>query len=54
MDLERDKLIDDIKRAGHPASESWVDGFHTELQARNGAGDPWRTDGRLAIGVILI
>ena len=27
----------------------WKDGFHTELDGKNGGGDPWHTDGRLAI-----
>ena len=27
----------------------WIDGFHTECQGRNGGGDPWHTDGRLAV-----
>jgi hypothetical protein len=26
-----------------------MDGFHRQLQGKNGGGDPWRTDGRLAI-----
>ncbi len=27
----------------------WIDGFHTECEGRNGGGDPWHTDGRLAV-----
>ena len=27
----------------------WKDGFHEELDGRNGGGDPWHTDGRLAV-----
>ncbi len=26
-----------------------VDGFHESCDGRNGGGDPWHTDGRLAI-----
>jgi hypothetical protein len=26
-----------------------MDGFHTDLQGKNGGGDPWQTDGRLAV-----
>jgi hypothetical protein len=27
----------------------WLDGFHETHEGHNGGGDPWRTDGRLAI-----
>jgi len=27
----------------------WIRDFHTELEGRNGGGDPWHTDGRLAV-----
>ena len=30
-------------------SVQWLDGFHEPLEGRNGGGDPWHTDGRLAI-----
>ena len=30
-------------------SVQWLDGFHTACEGRNGGGDPWHTDGRLAI-----
>jgi hypothetical protein len=29
-----------------------IRGFHKNLQGRNGGGDPWHTDGDLAVGVI--
>jgi len=29
-----------------------VDGFHTELEGRNGGGDKWVTDGKLFVGLI--
>jgi hypothetical protein len=29
-------------------------GFHTVLQGKNGAGDPWYTDGRLGVAVLLM
>jgi hypothetical protein len=51
VDAERDLLIADLSKAV-PAQVSWLDGFHKELQGRNGGGDPWRTDGRLAIVVL--
>jgi hypothetical protein len=54
VDAERDKVIDDIRRAGDLASSYWVDGFHKELSGTNGGGDPWHTDGRLEVGVIAL
>ena len=48
VDAERDLLVADLSKA-NPAQVRWFDGFHTQLQGRNGGGDPWRTDGRLAI-----
>ena len=51
VDAERDLLVADLKNASRVDVE-WLDGFHTQLQGRNGGGDPWRTDGRLAIVVL--
>ena len=51
VDAERDLLVADLKNAIH-AQIDWLDGFHTQLQGRNGGGDPWRTDGRLAIVIL--
>ena len=37
----------------HELIESYkIRGFHKNLQGRNGGGDPWHTDGNLAVGVI--
>ena len=52
VDTERDLLIADLTKAGRVNELRWVDGFHKELQGRNGGGDPWRTDGRLAAVVL--
>lgn len=54
VDAERDKIINDIKAAGDLASVYWIDDFHKKLSGKNGEGDPWHTDGRLAVGVIAI
>ncbi len=54
VDLERNKVIEDVKRAGDLSTAYWIDGFHKELEGRNGGGDPWHTDGRLEVGVIMI
>jgi hypothetical protein len=51
VDAERDVLVADLSKA-IPAQVRWLDGFHTQLQGRNGGGDPWRTDGRLAVVVL--
>ncbi len=51
VDAERDLLVADLSKAV-PTQVRWLDGFHKELQGRNGGGDPWRTDGRLAIVVL--
>lgn len=52
VDQERDKVIDDLNRAGRLASVNRIDGFHDKLEGKNGGGDPYRTDGRLAVGVL--
>jgi hypothetical protein len=54
VDPERDKVIDDLKRAGDLAEVSWIDAFQEPPQGKNGGGDPWHTDGRLAVGTIEI
>jgi hypothetical protein len=51
VDAERDLLVTDLNNAIRVKVE-WLDGFHTQLQGRNGGGDPWRTDGRLAIVIL--
>ncbi len=54
VDSERDKLIKDTGDCGNLATAYWVEGFHQYLAGRNGGGDPYRTDGRLAVGVIAV
>lgn len=54
LDAERDKLIEDLRRAGGVLEVYWVDHFQEKLQGRNGGGDVYRTDGRLSVGVIGI
>jgi hypothetical protein len=41
-----------LTKAGRVSELRWIDGFHKELQGRNGGGDLWRTDGRLAVVVL--
>jgi hypothetical protein len=48
VDRERDKLLDDVQRGGGIAVR-WLDGFQKELEGRNGGGDRFVTDGRIAV-----
>ena len=52
VDLERDYFFRNLEETGGLSSTDVVDGFHKILEGRNGEGVPWRTDGRLFIGVI--
>jgi hypothetical protein len=52
IDSERNKLVTDTARAGVLDGYYWVDPFHRVREGRNGGGDPYVTDGRLAVGVI--
>jgi len=52
IDQERNKLVRDIVRADALDGYYWVDRFHGTAEGRNGGGDPYFTDRRLAIGVI--
>lgn len=48
VDVERDKLVADLT-ADRSVLLQWVDDFQQQLSARNGGGDPYYTDGRLAM-----
>jgi hypothetical protein len=52
IDSERDKIIGDVRQAGCLQTMYWVDGFQEEFDGKNGGGDPYHTDGRLAVGVL--
>lgn len=54
IDRERNKLVDDAIRAGMLDGYYFVDAFHRDAEGRNGGGDPYFTDRRLAVGVIDI
>ena len=49
VDAERDLIMAGLKRAAWAGDEYFINGFHKELQGRNGGGDLWRTDGRLGV-----
>jgi hypothetical protein len=48
VDLERDKLLADLQRQGGVAIK-WIDAFQKEHEGRNGGGDRFVTDARLAV-----
>ncbi|WP_417416197.1 LssY C-terminal domain-containing protein [Hoeflea sp.] len=52
VDLERDKLRADLKKAGRLKDSYMMPGFHTVHSGINGGGDPWSTDGSLWVGVL--
>jgi hypothetical protein len=54
VDKERDYLFDDLKKTGDLSETYVIDGFHHVLEGKNGGGDPWRTDGKLYVGVIAL
>lgn len=52
VDAERDRIANELQKAGVVLSIEWDDDFHSRLEGRNGGGDRWHTDGRLAIVVM--
>ncbi len=52
VDAERDRLFEQLSETGRLAEAGVVEDFHKVLEGHNGGGDPWRTDGRLAVGSI--
>ena len=51
--VTRDKLINDLHAIDKIVHFYWVDGFQERLTGRNGGGDPYHTDGRLAVAVLV-
>ena len=52
VDAERDHLFDNLRATGDLAETTVAADFHPVRHGRNGGGDPWETDGDLAVGVI--
>jgi hypothetical protein len=52
VDAERDRILSELKQAGWAQEVYYEDGFHKELQGKNGGGDPWHTDGRLGVAIL--
>jgi len=53
VDAERGRILSEVQEAGQAQEVYYMDAFHQELQGKNGGGDPWHTDGRLGVVVIL-
>jgi hypothetical protein len=53
VDAERDRILSQLREANQTSEVYWAPGFHTELEGKNGGGDPWRTDGRLGVAVLI-
>jgi hypothetical protein len=47
IDAERDRIAAELQKQG--AKVEWENDFRKVREGKNGGGDPWRTDGRLAI-----
>jgi hypothetical protein len=52
VDAERDRLFENLQRAGGLREDRLVAGFHSVREGRNGGGDLWQTDGALRYGVL--
>ena len=52
VDAERDLLVADLVNGKCVSETRWVSNYHIVRKGRNGAGDPWFTDGRLAVVVL--
>jgi hypothetical protein len=54
VDAERDKLLSDLQQADRVQEVIWIDDFHEVHSGTNGGGDPWLTDGELALLVLVL
>lgn len=52
VDAEREHLLQSWNETQDLSAAYYIDDFHPVRAGRNGGGDPWHTDGRLAVGVI--
>lgn len=52
IDAERNHVMQCLEQA-HALTERYaVDDFHEERSGKNGGGDPWKTDGKLDVGIL--
>jgi hypothetical protein len=54
VDAERDRIAAELARARWANGIEWIDDFHRQHEGRNGGGDLWRTDGRLAVVRLVV
>lgn len=52
VDAERDHLMDSLEKTGDLSEMFYTQDFQKKREGRNGGGDPWHTDGKLAVGVV--
>lgn len=52
IDAERDRLFNQLIATGMLIDTKYRDDFHKQRSGYNGGGDPWHTDGKLALGQI--
>lgn len=52
IDADRNLIIADLKAAGMVASVRAIDGIGATKHGRNGGGDPYFTDGKIALAVL--
>lgn len=52
VDVERDRLAEDLDKTGLLVESFSVPDFHKVHEGRNGGGDPWKTDGALRVCVL--
>jgi hypothetical protein len=52
IDAERDRLLKQLIATGMLIDTQYRNDFHQQKSGYNGGGDPWHTDGRLALGQI--
>jgi LssY C-terminus len=53
LDAERDRILAELEKAAQTHEVYWMSGFHQQLEGKNGGGDPWHTDGRLAVALLI-
>lgn len=53
LDAERDGLIADLRTAGEIAETTEIEGIGATKDGRNGGGDPYFTDGKALVGVLI-
>ncbi len=53
IDAERNHLMDSLQQSDGFSELYYIDNFHEVREGKNGGGDTWHTDGRLAVGVVV-